>query len=85
MVLPQVLVCQKDNNQKTRESAKVLLGLFVKRMAFDDIAPRLEAVLGQTNAKSVSYLQTSDLKKKECSINSVRDWHRNSINRDIGI
>ena len=49
LILKEVLVCQKDNNQKTRESAKVLLTLFVKRLALEDLATRLEAALGQVS------------------------------------
>lgn len=45
-IFSEVLTCQKDANQKTRDSAKALLQLFVRRVTFADMMSRLLAAMG---------------------------------------
>eukprot|EP00606_Chrysophyceae_sp_TOSAG23-5_P000419 GSChrysophyteH2.ASY1.ANO1.326.1 assembled CDS len=42
-IFSEVLLCQKDSNQKTRVQAKALIDVFVKRLTFHDIMSRLIA------------------------------------------
>jgi len=45
-IFNEVLACQKDANQKTRDSAKALLQLFVRRVTFSDLMSRLLVAMG---------------------------------------
>ena len=40
-IFNEVLVCQKDANKKSRDSAKALIQIFVRRLTFDDMMTRL--------------------------------------------
>ena len=71
----EVLICQKDANQKTRLQAKVLIDIFVKRLSLDDMMSRLLAASSSTK-KTV---RSSAL----LTICMVLLQHRNGVNTNV--